>query len=230
MIYKVNLDVLSDGKVFKNYKELARAMGWKPASGINNTYHAQMKQLSSVCRWRKDVDSNGKKLSNKIIIEEVYQAPLPIVDKRKEVGLRLDLPGYCVPEEYSKSKGIYRIILNDEVYIGSTGKGFRKRFLSHLTGNQPHTKDLIDRGGRFELVEVMDSPTKAERLAREAYYIDWYLKNESYIVINQRLEIAPCEKIKYRRVMVSDDDYEKVLALLKEHGIHLKPTKSKGVE
>lgn len=81
--HKVNVEALSDGKVFKSYRDLARAVGWKPVSGINNTYHAQMKQLSAVCEWRKDVDENGKKLSNKIIIVKVFDKQKLVVDKRK---------------------------------------------------------------------------------------------------------------------------------------------------
>lgn len=83
MAYEVNSDELWDGRVFKNYKDLARTMGWEPAVGINNKYHAQMKQLGSVCEWRKDVDENGKKLSNKIIIDKVYTRQKAVVDKRK---------------------------------------------------------------------------------------------------------------------------------------------------
>lgn len=81
--YEVNLEVLSDGKVFKNYRDLARQMEWKIARTNDDSYRAQMKQLSAVCEWRKDVDENGKKLSNKIIIVKVYQKQRQVVDKRK---------------------------------------------------------------------------------------------------------------------------------------------------
>ena len=79
----VDVSKLSDGKVFKNYKDLATTMGWEVYKSTSNSAIAQFKALSSVCEWHKDVDENGKKLSNKIIIEKVYQKTKHIPDKRK---------------------------------------------------------------------------------------------------------------------------------------------------
>lgn len=80
---EVTLSVLSNGKVFKNYRDLCQHMNWRVYSAGSKSYIAQFKALSSVCNWRKDVDENGKKLSNKIIIEEVYAFKKATPDKRK---------------------------------------------------------------------------------------------------------------------------------------------------
>ena len=88
--YEVNTEALFDGKVFKNYRELARTMGWKIARTNDDTYKAQMKQLSAVCEWTKDVDETGKKISNKIIIVKVYTKQRQVLDKRK-VGKNTEL-------------------------------------------------------------------------------------------------------------------------------------------
>lgn len=52
-------------KKYKNYKELCKALGWKVKTG--NAKKAQLRQLSSVCKWRKD--------GNAIIITEIYAEP-----------------------------------------------------------------------------------------------------------------------------------------------------------
>ena len=85
--YAKNTDVneasLSNNKVFKNYRDLCNHMNWRIYSVGSKSYQAQFKALSAVCRWRKDVDGNGKKLSNKIIIEEVYSMKKTTPDKRR---------------------------------------------------------------------------------------------------------------------------------------------------
>ena len=223
--YPINMDELWDGRVFKNYKDLCHQMNWKSYKLSSNGALAQLKVLSTVCKWRKDVDENGKKLSNKIIIEEVYNKPLPFPDKRKTICHKIEFSGYHIPQEYSKSKGVYRIICDNEVYIGSTRRGFRRRFIEHLKlNNQPTTKDLLERGGRFEVVEVMNNSSKEEILMREDYYIDLYSKDKDYTVVNQRPALPSPPKVKYKRLLVLEDDYELAMSLLEEHGIRLKPT------
>ena len=191
-----------------------------------NLSSSKFKALSSVCDWHKDVDENGKKLSNKIIIEKVYNEPLPIPDKRKTIGHKIEFSGYHIPQEHSKSKGVYRIICDNEVYIGSTCSGFRRWFIQHLRlNNHPTTKDLLERGGRFELVETMNNASKEEILMREDYYIDLYSKDKDYTVVNQRPALPSPPKVKYKRLLILEDDYELAMSILEEHGIRLKPTR-----
>ncbi len=80
---EVDPSILSNEVSFKNYRDLCRQMNWRVYSVGSQSYIAQFKALSSVCKWRKDVDENGKKLSNKIIIEEVYQMAKSVPDKRR---------------------------------------------------------------------------------------------------------------------------------------------------
>lgn len=63
---------LTVGKVFKNYKELCRVMGWKVSTG--NTKIAQLKKLNTICKWHKD--------GNKIVIDKVYFSSIDKVDNR----------------------------------------------------------------------------------------------------------------------------------------------------
>ena len=82
-IQPLNVELLSNGKVYKNYSALAKEFGWTVQKADSNGQKAQFKRLSEVCRWSRDVDENGKRLSNKIIIHEVYDKKRVMVDKRK---------------------------------------------------------------------------------------------------------------------------------------------------
>lgn len=80
---EIDPTVLAKGKVFKNYRDLCKQMNWRVCRAGSNGYLSQFKTLSSVCLWRKDVDKNGKKLSNRLIIESVYEVKQTKPDKRK---------------------------------------------------------------------------------------------------------------------------------------------------
>lgn len=79
---EADVSKLSSGKIYKNYPALAKEMGWKVQKVGSDGYKAQFKRLSEVCRWSKDVDDQGKKLSNKIIIHEVYSEKKPMAKKK----------------------------------------------------------------------------------------------------------------------------------------------------
>lgn len=230
--FDFNKDELWEGRVFKNYTNLCRCLGLKIYKIGSCAYEAQVKRLNSVCRWRKDLDENGKKLSNRIFIEKVYDEPLPIVSKRAETPSRkIDYPGYGVPEEHDRSIGIYRIVYENEVYIGSTAQSFRYRFYGHIYSGKPLVPTLmIEKGGVYELVEVMNGCSKEEILAREDYYIDLYEQDERFVLVNQRNASPQPPQPKYKRLMVLEDDYERALSLLEEHGIQLKPNSEKDGE
>lgn len=227
--HPVNVGLLSDGKVYKNYSALAKEMGWTIYKSDSNGQKAQFKRLSEVCRWSKDLDENGKRLSNKIIIHEVYEKPIPSVDKRSTSPSRIThFPGYCIPEEHDRSIGVYRIICDNEIYIGSTSDSFRSRFLGHVYSGKPLVPTLmIERGGRYELIEVMNGFNEKEVLIREQHYIDQYKQDQNFVLVNQVSAVArPSDK--YKRILVSEVDYELAISLLKEHGIQLKPDKKVG--
>ena len=60
-------------KTYKNYKELCVAMGWKITDGSSKK--KQLKELESLCEYHKE--------GNKFVIDEVYDIPKEIEDKRK---------------------------------------------------------------------------------------------------------------------------------------------------
>ena len=61
-------------KTYKNYKELCKAMEWEEKAG--NSRVKQLKELESLCEYHKE--------GNKFIIDEIYDKPKEIRDRRKE--------------------------------------------------------------------------------------------------------------------------------------------------
>ena len=81
--YEVDVSKLYDGKVYKNYKALVTEQGWKYNRPASKPGQAQKKQLDAVCRWGYECDESGRKISNKVIVHEVYKEGKIVVDKRK---------------------------------------------------------------------------------------------------------------------------------------------------
>jgi hypothetical protein len=102
---------------------------------------------------------------------------------------------------------VYRIIKDNQVYIGSTTNGFRKRFIQHTheTNKLPITKEMLDNGAIFEIVWIAlnNEDTKYIR-EMEKYYIKYY-KEKNYIVINKR---NFKDKIKYKTIKIKEDNYK----------------------
>ena len=192
---------------YKNYKAICEAMGWKPVGGDTKVKH--LKELESVCKYTKD--------GYKFIIEEIYETPLPIVDKRKEY---LKFESFKVDENKCNNKGIYMIRLNNEVYIGSTTYGFRKRFMQHKNNwkqNMPYTEDLIKRGGVFSILHDMSDIEDIELIRMiEEEYILFYTHETDYDVVNRRMGASKNPKIKYKTIKIEEEYYEQMIKYYNE--------------
>jgi hypothetical protein len=66
---------LKVGQSFKNYKDMCTTLGWEIKNSTNSK-NAQYKELARYCKYNK--------IGHKIIIEEVYETPLPKLDGRGE--------------------------------------------------------------------------------------------------------------------------------------------------
>ena len=192
---------------YKNYKAICEAMGWEPVGGDTKVKH--LKELESVCKYTKD--------GYKFIIEEIYETPLPIVDKRKEY---LKFESFKVDENKCNNKGIYMIRLNNEVYIGSTTYGFRKRFMQHKNNwkqNMPYTEDLIKRGGVFSILHDMSDIEDIELIRQvEEEYILFYTHETDYDVVNRRMGASKNPKIKYKTIKIEEEYYEQMIKYYNE--------------
>ena len=187
----------------------------------------QLKKIKSLCRLKTKEIITGKKKNYAYIIEEIYQEPKEIIDNRKNNKGRptkyLDKQ-FKVPKEDWYKNGIYKIQFENKVYIGST-KDFRYRYMRHLSVDKkemPHVWELLKEEEHiFEVLEVVENIEELN--IREQYYIDLYLNDNNYIVVNK--QCAYKEKIlkehETKYIKVSKEDYEKAIEILRKEGIEI---------
>lgn len=212
---------LKIGHVFKNYKAICEWLGVKPASG--NTKISHMKEFDRYCKYHKD--------GNKFIIDEVYDVPRDKVDRRENNSCRRyrkEYKGY-LPTEYEDGlSGVYAIVNSDEIYVGSTCEGFRSRFRSHTNGKQEHTKKMLQDGGIFQILWVSDVEDETIIRSVEQMYIDYFMVNPDWKVINRKEEtVCLSEKTRYKNktIKVDERQYELALEILRQNGIMIGGTK-----
>ena len=63
-------------------------------------------------------------------ITEVFKYPKMNIHQAKN-SFKIQTDTYDVAKDLSDKTGVYMIILNNEIYIGSTTASFRERFLQH---------------------------------------------------------------------------------------------------
>ena len=210
-------------KTYKNWKEICEVMGWKTTRG--NYKNARLKELNSICKNHKE--------GQKIVIDEIYTKRKEIIDNRgknenSHHNKRFNFENFKIDKKDENNIGVYRIINYDtkEVYIGSTVKGFRIRFMQHNCNNRKkmkHTYNLLHNGGVFEILESMNDCSEKDIRLREQYYIDKYNKDNNYILINNRNEIGNKLKNKkhFAKIKIEDKYLDLATKLLNENGIEI---------
>ena len=203
---------------YKNYKAICEIMGWKPVGGDTKVKH--LKELESICKYTKD--------GYKFIVEEIYETPLPIVDNRKEY---LKFESFKVDENKFNNKGVYIIRLNNEVYIGSTTYGFRKRFMQHKENwkaNMDYTEDLIKRGGVYSILHDMTDVEDEDLIRMVEYEYIKYFRDSGFNVLNKGVPVSfdryykqKQNKQKYVKFKIEENDYDKVVEILKREGVKI---------
>ena len=207
------------------YGELTKGiLNEEPKKGGSKT--KQMKQIESLYK----VEQNGKKY----MLVEKYDIPKEIKDNRGKT--KKDYPQYTIEDKYDKSTGVYKIVLDNQIYIGSTKVGFRERFIAHMSKfNTLPTKEMLDNGATFEILQICDSMTENEIRYIEDNWIEEYRNNPNWIVVNERKKVGikgegftkdkrqrKNSKPKYRKVRINKDDFDKTIELLKSNGIDFK--------
>ena len=137
------------------------------------------------------------------------------------------------PEDKYKS-GIYKIQLDNDVYIGQTNK-FVRRYQQHKLGvkegNQTESHKLIKNGATFEMIEI--ERDAKQRLIKEAKYVNKYI-NDGYNVLNSTkvLYKGKNKTVKQNRlaepkmgIIFNKSDLDKITKLLSENNIDFKPHK-----
>lgn len=196
----IKIENLENGSVIKNYKELCKILEIKNCGG--NSKKAQLEKLGRNC----DFEKKGRAF----IINEVYDTPTP------KCGYENFIP---TKDKWDKI-GIYAWILDDSIYIGQTGNGFRKRYLQHIgsTNKIKTAKSLIDKGAVFDIIFESDLDDKTYLRDVENYYMSQY-KELGYNVVNQRMGLRGDNVKKYMKIKVSELDYEDAVSILNNHGV-----------
>lgn len=134
---------------------------------------------------------------------------------------------FKISEENAYDEGIYKIQLDNNVYIGQTNK-FVRRYQQHKVGVkgdiQTEAHKLIQSGATFELLEI--ERDAKQRLIKESEYVNKYIKN-GYKVVNSTKVLfsngnntSPIESITFNK-----SDLEKITKLLSDNNIDFKPHK-----
>jgi hypothetical protein len=186
-ISKLKSYIQNQNNIIKNYKIMCELLNEK-VSGGGSTKKAQINRWKRYFEFHRD--------GQKYIIDKIYNNPLIAIDQRT---LRpfVGEEKFLVSFEDRHSKGVYIIQEGNNVYIGSTYSeyGFLRRFIQHH--NKPsqtmsHTRELINRPNATFKILYLAQETDTENIIRqkEADYIQEYMSNPKYNVINKRTETA----------------------------------------
>ena len=132
--------------------------------------------------------------------------------------------------DYSKrnNKGIYYIIKDNDIYIGST-VNFRNRFIHHWYGKDKemkHTYNLLHNGGTFNILYDMTDIEDIELIRMvENEYIQYFKTRTDFNVINHMNEATwkgkNYKQRKYKNIKIKIEDYDNALKVLEENEIEI---------
>lgn len=176
MDYNVKTENLAEGMVVKNYKEMCALLGEGEKDG--NSKKAQIKNWNRFFSYEKQ--------GQKFVIRDVYENPLP---KPKRIGNnRNNTPNFLIPYEKENAKGVYKITLGKDIYIGTTNSGFREKYRCYnRTGDvgMSRVQNMIKNGAEFDVLQYMEDCTSKELRDRQYYFAEKY-KAAGYNIVNIR--------------------------------------------
>ena len=168
-----------------------------------------------------------------LLLETFKQGRKTLYKLEKCDSVKRITPNYLIIKnfnvDYSKrnNKGIYYIIKDNDIYIGST-VNFRKRFIQHWNGESKemkHTYNLLHSGGTFNILYDMTNIEDIELIRMvENEYIQYFKEYTDFNVINHMNEATwkgKNYKQKYKNIKIKIEDYDNVLKLLEENGIEI---------
>ena len=202
--------------ILANYKKVCEQLDEKVLTG-----NAKISQLKELERY-----FNFHKQGNKFVFTETYSEPKEKVDGRKYTkgNNRKEYSQFLIPREDENKIGIYKIVLDDNIYIGSTIDGFRNRFRNHnneYSNNIPFTFDMLNDGATFEIIEICEGLQESQIRNIENKYIQQYREDKDWNLINSNdaWSYAKKQKFKTIKIQVKEEDYDKVLEFLKENNL-----------
>lgn len=234
----MNIENLKEGMVIKNYRRLCKVLNWKVTGG--DSKKSQLKELDRFCNYEKQ--------GNKFIIKEIYLEPLEkkdgrnilkIDDKRK---LTKQYEELNIEQSEYDNIGVYYILKDNDIYIGSTIQGYKTRFQKHYYGcdeSMPHTYEMLQDGATFNILYNMTG-IDDEPLIRmvENEFIQYFINYTDYNVINkkenawsytEKQDITKPKKEKPKKnnkqkyktlkVKIPENKYEEAMQLLIDNGL-----------
>lgn len=211
-------------KEFKNLKDACTQLGivYKTSGKAQKLIKRNLERVCDIHKAEK---------GNSLIVTKVYNEPTEKIDLRK------NNTSHNVKYKQFLGGGIYKIQLDNKVYIGQTIK-FNQRYENHRNNykNNPKTNELLKQGATFEPLEIIENTQdKNFMYTREQYWYDYY-KNLGYDMVNAKAPIkSKTEELKrykgkkarkrnpyiYKHFKIKKEDYPKLLELLKDSDIQL---------
>jgi hypothetical protein len=167
-----------------------------------------------------------EQINRKIIIKDIRtEEEIEQYNNKKyyntlnKISNKKDYNNFLVNYKDADKSGIYKIQLNNIIYIGQTVK-FKERYKHHYLSNE-QTSKLLKNGAIFEILELEDD--KDLRLQKEQEYIKQYCEDDNYICINYIGTVNQVKNIKkYCNLRFSISDKDRMIKLLEENNIDYK--------
>lgn len=207
------LQILVDNQSELSYRELTNFLELPYLRG--NSKDKQLSELSKICKIEKD--------KTKYKITEIYDE---IIDDNRRKSHFSELTNISKEDEHKS--GVYKIQLDNDIYIGQTND-FKRRFYQHYYGQNirykgfgADTEKLLRNGGSFEVLEFEDNIE--QRLLKENYWVQYYSQNGYNILNTEKLlsnknSRKKRNKLKTKCIKVLTKNYNEAIQLLKDKGL-----------
>lgn len=213
------------------YAELCELFDEKISKGMKSK-RSQLKEWHRYFNWTNPTSWD-------YYITEIYSEPKekePHGNKGKRTTrygkIFQNFPNFNMSYEQGKERGVYALIKDNNIYIGSTITSFYERMSSYGSNNgqQQHVKDLLKSGATFNIL-YKASPDDSDEIIRyqEQYYINQYLYHSDYNVINRREDdcYLPHTKITYKSIQINQKYIDDVINFCNENNIEFKIKENK---
>ena len=207
------LQMLVDSQSELNYRELTNFLELPYLRGYSKD--KQLNELSKICKIEKN--------KTRYKITEIYDE---IIDDNRRKSHFSELTNISKEDEHKA--GIYKIQLDNDIYIGQTND-FKRRFYQHYYGQNirykgfgADTEKLLRNGGSFEVLEFEDNVE--QRLLKENYWVQYYSQNGYNILNTEKLLSNKNSRQKRNKpntkyIKVLTKNYNEAIQLLKDKGL-----------
>ena len=207
------LQILVDNQSELSYRELTNFLELPYLRGYSKD--KQLNELSKICKIEKD--------KTKYKITEIYDE---IIDDNRRKSHFSELTNISKEDEHKS--GIYKIQLDNDIYIGQTND-FKRRFYQHYYGQNirykgfgADTEKLLRNGGSFEVLEFEDNVE--QRLLKENYWVKYYSQNDYNILNTEKLLSNKNSRQKRNKpntkyIKVLAKNYNEAIQLWKDKGL-----------